>query len=298
MNTKERRRVAYIFLIPSLVIIALFVAYPVLNTIYNSFMSLRIQTIRLGGKFVGFDNYIKLFADPLFIQSLKFTGVFTVIAVVLETVLGMVCALIMNRNFKGQGLVRAAILVPWAIPTIVSALMWQFMFAESFGVINYLLMNWGVISEPIKWITGSTNAFWSIIISDVWKTSPYMSLLLLAGLQTISAEQYEAASIDGANVFKRFYYITLPMLKPVLMVSLLFRTIQSFRIYDLVAVLTGGGPANATQSLTLFTVKNYFQFGDLGYGSAAAMVTFVVSMIIALFFADGIKTKMEVPKGR
>ncbi len=298
MNTKERRRVAYIFLIPSLVIIALFVAYPVLNTIYNSFLSLRIQTIRLGGKFVGFDNYIKLFSDPLFIQSLKFTGVFTVVSVVLETVLGMVCALIMNRNFKGQGLVRAAILVPWAIPTIVSALMWQFMFAESFGVINYLLMNWGVISEPIKWITGSTNAFWSIIISDVWKTSPYMSLLLLAGLQTISAEQYEAASIDGANVFKRFYYITLPMLKPVLMVSLLFRTIQSFRIYDLVAVLTGGGPANSTQSLTLFTVRNYFQFGDLGYGSAAAMVTFVVSMIIALFFADGIKTKMEVPKGR
>lgn len=296
MNTKKRRRVAYIFLIPSFIIIALFVVYPVLNTVYTSFLSLRVQTIRLGGKFVGLDNYIQLAKDPLFIQSLKFTCLFTVVSVVLETALGMVCALIMNRKFKGQGLVRAAILIPWAIPTIVSALMWQFMFAESFGIINFLLMNWSVISQPIKWITGSTNAFWSIIISDVWKTSPYMSLLLLAGLQTISKDMYEAAAIDGANVMKRFRYITLPMLKPVIMVSLLFRTIQSFRIYDLVAVLTGGGPANTTQSLTLFTVKNYFQFGNYGYGSAAAMVTFAVSMIIALFFADGLKTKMEVPK--
>ncbi len=296
MNSKGRRRTGYLFLIPSIFIIVVFIAYPVLNTAYTSFLSLRIQTIRLGGKFVGLKNYIDLFQDPLFIQALKFTCLFTVVAVVLETVLGMVCALIMNRKFKGQSFVRAAILIPWAIPTIVSGLMWQFMFAESYGIINQLLQSWGVISEPIKWVTGEKYAFWSVIISDVWKTSPYMSLLLLSGLQTISKELYEAAAIDGAGAIKRFWYITIPMLKPVLMVSLLFRTIQSFRIYDLVSVLTSGGPANSTQSLTLFTVKNYFQFGNLGYGAAAAMVTFVISMVIAMFFADGIKSKMEVPK--
>lgn len=295
MNIKSRRRIGYLFLIPSLVVIAVFIAYPVINTFIRSFQELRIQTIQQGGTFVGFDNYVKAFQDSLTIQSIQFTLLFTVVAVILETVLGMVSALIMNREFKGQGFVRAAILVPWAIPTIVSGLMWKFMFAESYGVINFLLQSWGVIDEPIKWVTGTTWAFWSVIISDVWKTSPYMALLLMSGLQTISKELYEAASIDGANILQRFRYITLPILKPVLMVALLFRTIQSFRIYDLLAVLTGGGPANKTLSLTYYTVNQYFTYGNIGYGSALAVITFVISMVIAMFFQEGMKSKLEVP---
>lgn len=296
MNTKSRRLTGYLFLIPAALIILIFIAYPVILTFYDSFHEYRIQTLQEGRKFAGLSQYKKLFLDPLFYSSLKFTILFTVVAVALETVLGLICALVMNRPFKGQGVVRAALLIPWAIPTIVSGLMWGFMFSESFGIINQVLMSLGVIQEPIRWVTDSKWAFYSVVVSDVWKTTPYMSLLLLAGLQTISNELYEAAAIDGANVFQRLFHITLPMIKPVMVVSLLFRTISSFRIYDLIAVLTNGGPANTTQSLTLYTVKNYFSYGNIGFGSASAVVIFIVSMFIAFCFMGGIKTKMEVPK--
>ena len=293
MNSKHRIRVGYGLLMPTFLIIAVFIAYPVLNTIYQSFFELRTQTITQGAKFAGISNYVKLFQDTQMWQSMKFTIIFTIVAVVLETILGMTCAMIMNRTFKGQGLVRAVILIPWAVPTIVSGLMWQFMFSESSGIINYLLMKSGIINEPVKWLTAAGPAFLAIIIADVWKTSPYMSLQLLSGLQTVSKDLYEAASIDGANVVQRFIKITLPMIKPVLLVSVLFRTIQSFRIYDLVVAITNGGPANKTQSLSLFTVKNYFQFGNIGYGAAAAVLTFVISLIIALIFAAFMKDNTE-----
>lgn len=292
MYRKKRQRVAYLFLIPAMVLFLLFVAYPVLNTLKTSLYSLRIQTLSQGGKFVGFQNFIKLTQDKTMLTSLVFTVGFTVVSVILETVLGMACALIMNRTFKGQGFVRAMILIPWCIPTIVSGLMWSYMFSESFGVINQALKAIGL--SPVMWVTGVKGAFSSMIIADVWKTSPYMSLLLLSGLKTVQGDIYEAASIDGAGKIQQFFFITLPVIKPVVLVSVMFRTIQSFRIYDLVKVLTDGGPNNVTQSLTMYTMKQYFTFGDLGYGAALAVLTFAVSLMIAMFFYDGMKSKLEV----
>ena len=291
MYQKKRQRVAYLFL-PAMVLFLLFVAYPVLNTLKTSLYSLRIQTLSQGGKFVGFQNFIKLAQDKTMLTSLVFTVGFTVVSVILETVLGMACALIMNRTFKGQGFVRAMILIPWCIPTIVSGLMWSYMFSESFGVINQALKAIGL--SPVMWVTGVKGAFSSMIIADVWKTSPYMSLLLLSGLKTVPGDIYEAASIDGAGKIQQFFFITLPVIKPVVLVSVMFRTIQSFRIYDLVKVLTDGGPNNVTQSLTMYTMKQYFTFGDLGYGAALAVLTFAVSLMIAMFFYDGMKSKLEV----
>lgn len=292
MYQKKRQRVAYLFLIPAMVLFLLFVAYPVLNTLKTSLYSLRIQTLSQGGKFVGFQNFIKLAQDKTMLTSLVFTVGFTVVSVILETVLGMACALIMNRTFKGQGFVRAMILIPWCIPTIVSGLMWSYMFSESFGVINQALKAIGL--SPVMWVTGAKGAFSSMIIADVWKTSPYMSLLLLSGLKTVPGDIYEAASIDGAGKIQQFFFITLPVIKPVVLVSVMFRTIQSFRIYDLVKVLTDGGPNNVTQSLTMYKMKQYFTFGDLGYGAALAVLTFAVSLMIAMFFYDGMKSKLEV----
>lgn len=292
MYQKKRQRVAYLFLIPAMVLFLLFVAYPVLNTLKTSLYSLRIQTLSQGGKFVGFQNFIKLAQDKTMLTSLVFTVGFTVVSIILETVLGMACALIMNRTFKGQGFVRAMILIPWCIPTIVSGLMWSYMFSESFGVINQALKAIGL--SPVMWVTGAKGAFSSMIIADVWKTSPYMSLLLLSGLKTVPGDIYEAASIDGAGKIQQFFFITLPVIKPVVLVSVMFRTIQSFRIYDLVKVLTDGGPNNVTQSLTMYTMKQYFTFGDLGYGAALAVLTFAVSLMIAMFFYDGMKSKLEV----
>lgn len=291
---KSRIRLGYALLIPCLVIGLFFIAYPVVMTIYNSFFEYRIQTLQEGRKFVGLAQYIKLFSDTSMWDSLRFTLLFTVVAVALETVLGMVCALIMNSSFHGQGLIRALILLPWAIPTVVSGLLWCFIFSESFGIINQLLISLGAITEPVHWLSELKPAFWAITIADVWKTAPYMALLLLAGLQNISAEIYEAALLDGANAVQKLFKITLPLMKSVFLVSILFRTISSFRIYDLVKVLTNGAPAGGTMSLTMYSVQHYFSFGNIGYGAAASVFSLIITLLISLLFLDGMKIKMGV----
>lgn len=294
MNNKNRLIIGYLFLIPTLLLFAVFVAYPVFNTLWTSFFSLRIQTLSKGGKFIGLGNYAKLLKDANVFQTMKFTIVFTFIAVALETVIGMGCALIMNRQFMGKNLICAVILIPWCIPTVVSALMWSYMFAESYGVINQFLQALGLISTPIHWLTSSSEAFVAVVISDVWKTTPYMALLLLSGLKTIPSDLYEAADIDGAGRITKLFRITFPCMKPVIVVSVMFRTIASFRIYDLIKVLTNGGPGRATTSLTMYTMQQYFSFGNYGYGAALAVLTFVISLVIAFLFYDGMKSKLEV----
>lgn len=296
MNSKHRTLIGYLFLIPTLLIVIFFIAYPVISTFYNSFNEIQVQIIRNGGKFVGFSNYAKLMQDRTFWITLRFTAVFVIFAVTFETCLGMICALIMKKEFKGQGFVRACILIPWTIPNIVSGLMWKFMDSESNGVVNLILMQLGIINNPIPWLTNTVWATTALIIADIWKNTPYMALLILSGLQTISNDVYEAAQIDGVNPIQSFFYITLPLVKPVLSVAVLFRVIQSLRVYDLVQTLTSGGPASTTQSLTMYSVQKFFAFGNIGYGSAAAMATFAISMIVALFFINALKTKMEVVK--
>lgn len=294
MYNRKRLVIGYLFLIPALALFLVFVAYPVFNTLKTSFLSLRVQTLAKGGKFVGFANYLQMFRDENVWQAVRFTLLFTVVAVALETVIGMLCALLMNRSFRGKGFVCAMILIPWCIPTVVSALMWSYMFAESYGVINQFLQALGVIPGPIHWITGARASFAAVVISDVWKTTPYMALLLLSGLKTVPGDLYEAAAIDGAGKWRQFTRITLPCVKSVLMVSVMFRTIASFRIYDLIKVLTNGGPGRATTSLTMYTIQQYFSFGNYGYGAALAVFTFLVSLAMAFFFYDGMKSKLEV----
>lgn len=294
MSNKQRIRVGYLFLIPTLVVFLVLIAYPVCSTIYLSFCNYRTQTITQGAVFNGVANYIKMFQDEEMWTSLLFTVKFTVISVILETVLGMACALIMNRNFRGSNLVCAMVLVPWCIPTVVSGLMWSYMYAESFGIINYLLSVLHVIQDPIKWLTDGNWAFVAVILSDVWKTVPYMSLLLLSGLKTVSNDYLEAAAMDGAGKVRIFFSIVLPNIRPVMMVAVMFRTIQSFRVYDLIKVLTNGGPQGSTKSLTMYAMEQYFNFGNMGYGAALAVLTFVISLIIAAFFQEGVKSKLEV----
>jgi multiple sugar transport system permease protein len=293
MAMKPREKMGYIFLIPSLLLIFLLILYPVFNTIYLSFFNLRVQTMALGKNYIGLKHFIRVLKDNVFYTSLKFTLTFTVVAVFLETFIGMLFALIMNRKLPGQGIIRTSVLIPWAIPTIISGLMWKFMYSQQYGIINYILLKLQVIEKAIPWLTDSFMAVVATIIADVWKTTPYMSLLILSGLQTIPQHLYEAAAIDGANKGQTFLKIILPLLKPVLSVAILFRVLATFRIYDLIAVLTNGGPANSTQSLSLYTIKTYFNFGNIGYGAALATITFIISLIISLFFLDALKTKLE-----
>ena len=294
MHNRQRLIFGYLALIPAIVVFAVFIVYPVFNTFYLSFCNYRTQTIRQGAQFIGFANYRQMFGDEKMWTALKFTVLFTLISVVLESVLGMLCALIMNRQGRSRGLVSAMILIPWCIPTVVSGLMWNYIFAESYGVLNFLLQAVGLAGQPVRWLTDSNYAFLSILISDVWKTVPYMSLLMLSALKTVDASYLEAASIDGATKVQSFFRISMPCMKPIIMVAVMFRTIQSFRIYDLIRVLTNGGPQGKTTSLTIYTITQYTTYGNMGYGAALAVLTFIISMIIAVCFQDGVKSKLEV----
>jgi ABC-type sugar transport system permease subunit len=290
MNKKTKA--GYIFLLPSLVLAVVLILYPVLKTVYISFFDYKIQTMAFGAKFIGLSNYFKILRDEQFYKALYWTIEFTVISVVLELIIGMALALIMNRKIFGKGLIRTTVLIPWAIPTIVAGLMWAYLFNYN-GLVNGALGSLGFISENIPWLTKGLSAKTAIIIADVWKTTPYMSLLLLAGLQNISKSVYEAGDIDGASKYQQFLHITLPLLKPAIMVALLFRVVAAFRIYDLIVATTSGGPSGLTESLSIYAVDTYFTYGNVGYGAALAVSMLIVSLFISFLFINTIKTKVR-----
>ncbi|WP_079477730.1 carbohydrate ABC transporter permease [Halobacillus salinus] len=234
--------------------------------------------------FIGFQHYANNLTDVRLWRSLGNTFVFTFVSVGFELVLGMGIALLINKAFFGRGLVRASILIPWAIPTAVSAMMWKYLYDGQNGIIAKFFSEIGIIENMSVLLTTPVGAMASVILTDVWKTTPYMALLLLAGLQTIPTSLYEAASIDGANKWKQFFRITLPLIKSSILVALLFRTLDAFRVFDLIYVLTGGGPANSTEVISLLAYKVMFQQTDFGEGSALAVIVFVCVAIISAIY--------------
>ena len=281
------RRAAYYMVLPALIIILLVAFWPV---VYSIWLSLHQATITTLGPFVGFENYVEMFQNPDFRTGLSNTVIFTVVSVVLEFIIGLAIALAINRAFRGRGLVRAAVLVPWAFPTVISAAMWRLMFQDQVGVVNYVANALGIISEPI--LSDDTLLLIGAILVDVWKTTPFMALLLLAGLQVIPGEVYEAARVDGANVMQRFFRITLPLLKGAILVAVLFRTLDAYRVYDLFWVLGN----RELDSLSTFVYEGV-RISQLNFapGNAAAVFIFVTAFLIALFFIKvlGMQTSAE-----
>jgi trehalose/maltose transport system permease protein len=281
------RRTAYYMVLPSLFIIVVVAFFPVL---YGIVLSLTDSTVSAFGSFVGLENYTEMFQDPDFLVSLTNTVIFTVVSVALEFIIGLGIALAVNRAFRGRGLVRAAILVPWAFPTVISAVMWRLMFQPGIGIFQYLAETIGLISGPV--LSDPTALLIAAIVIDVWKTTPFMALLLLAGLQVIPGEVYEAARVDGANVWQRFFRITLPLLKGAILVAVLFRTLDAYRVYDLFWAFG----ARELQSLSTFVYEgvriSQLQFGT---GNAAAIFIFLTSFLIAMFFIRvlGMRTSAE-----
>jgi len=281
------RRTAYYMVLPSLLIIVVVAFFPVL---YGIVLSLTDSTVTSFGSFVGIENYVEMFQDPDFLVGLSNTEIFTVVSVTLEFIFGLAIALAVNRAFRGRGLVRAAILVPWAFPTVISAVMWRLMFQPGIGVFQYVAEHIGIISGPV--LSDRTALLIACILIDVWKTTPFMALLLLAGLQVIPGEVYEAARVDGANVYQRFFRITLPLLKGAILVAVLFRTLDSYRVYDLFWVFG----AKELDSLSTYVYEgvriSQLQFGP---GNAAAVFIFVTAFLIALFFIRvlGMRTSAE-----
>jgi trehalose/maltose transport system permease protein len=281
------RRTAYYMILPALVIVVAIAFFPIL---YGVLLSLTDSSVNAVGSFVGVENYVEMFQNPDFLEGLSNTVIFTVVSVTLEFIIGLGIALAINRAFRGRGLVRAAILVPWAFPTVISAVMWRLMFQDQVGIINYVANAIGVISEPI--LADRTLLLIGAILVDVWKTTPFMALLLLAGLQTIPGDVYEAAKVDGANVMQRFFRITLPLLKGAILVAVLFRTLDSYRVYDLFWVISN----RELESLSTFVYKgvriSQLQFAQ---GNAAAVFIFVTAFLIAVFFIKvlGMQTSAE-----
>ncbi|MBN2199210.1 MAG: sugar ABC transporter permease, partial [Candidatus Aminicenantes bacterium] len=259
-----------------MLLLAFVTVYPAAYVLYLSLQrKLLIFDI---SKFVGLGNYLHLLRDDRFWNALKNTSYFTVMSVGLELVLGISIALLLNRSFRLKGLVRAIVLIPWAVPTVVSARMWEWLYNTDFGLLNFLL------GAKVNWLGSPFWAIHAAILMDVWKTTPFVVILITAGLQVIPRELTQSAKIDGAGSWAIFRRITLPLLKPVILVVLIFRTLDAFRIFDAVYVLTGGGPANTTETLSIYAYKVLFQTLQFGYGSALAVVVFLCVGGISVFY--------------
>jgi trehalose/maltose transport system permease protein len=275
--TRQRTRSAWIFMAPMLLVLALVAGWPLLRTFWFGFTDASLSDLD-ASEFVGLINYYYLVQDPDWWNAVWNTFVFAAVSVTLETILGLGIALALHAHFRGRGLLRAAVLIPWAIPTVVSAQMWSWMFNDVFGVINHVLVALHLIEQPIAWTASPDTALIAVIMVDVWKTTPFMALLLLAGLQMLPEECYESARIDGVHPVKVFLKVTLPLLKPALMVAVIFRVLDALRIFDLIYVMTGNN--RETMSMSVYARQQLVDFQDVGYGSAAATLLF---LIIALF---------------
>lgn len=295
---KSRERLAWIMVLPSILIVAIVALYPLVQSFRLSFTNARLVSARAVDN-VGLNNYRYLWESDTFRIAFKNTLKFTVASVALELLLGMIVALIINSQFKGRGLLRTAILIPWAIPTVVSSRLWAYMLNDNYGVINDLLVNklpktvsWipvigdnlaGIFPEhKIAFLARPNLTLPSAIAVDVWKTTPFMALLLLAGLQVIPGDVYEAAVVDGANKWKQFWQITLPLLRPAILVALIFRTLDAFRVFDVIYVMFGA--SINTLTLSIFTQQTLVDGDRLGRASAASVVIFLCIGVFVLIY--------------
>jgi trehalose/maltose transport system permease protein len=285
--TRQKIRSAWLFLAPMLIVLAIVAGWPLLRTIWFGFTNARLGEIG-EARFIGFGNYLiyadgewdGLLVDPAWWRAVANTLRFAIVSVALETVFGFGIALVLNKRFPGRGLVRAAILVPWAIPTIVSAKIWAWLLHDQFGVINDLLMRLHLIAAPVAWTANPDTALVAVIVADVWKTTPFMTLLILAGLQMLPTDCYEAARVDGVHPVKVFWRITLPLVWPAVMVAVIFRALDALRVFDVIYVLTAG--SQDTQSMSVYARKYLVEFQEAGYGSAAATLLFVTVAVLTL----------------
>jgi|3_EtaG_2_1085321.scaffolds.fasta_scaffold00049_44 trehalose/maltose transport system permease protein len=286
---RQRLRAAWLFLIPMLVVLAAVAGWPLMRTIWFSFTDASFSNISEYGM-VGFENYLVydngawygVLADPTWWNAVWNTLFFTVVSVGMETVLGLIIALTLNAQFRGRGWVRAATLIPWAVPTIVSAKMWGWMLHDQFGIINEMLLGIGLISEPLNWTANADLSMWAVIMVDVWKTTPFMALLTLAALQMLPSDCYEAAKVDGIHPVRVFFKVTLPLILPALMVAIIFRVLDALRVFDVIYVLTSNSAD--TMSMSVYARQQLVEFQDVGYGSAASTVLFLIIALLTISY--------------
>jgi trehalose/maltose transport system permease protein len=287
---ERQKRLAWYLILPSVFVVFLVIGFPLAQVVVYSFMKIKLDGVT-PPSFVGLDNYAFIFSDPDFWHAVWVTLVFSFFSVTIEGILGLTVALVANSKFKGRTFLRVAILIPWAIPTVVSSQIWRWMFNDIYGVVNIILANLHLIPHKLAWLATPETALPVIIAVDVWKTTPFMSLLLLAGLQLISADLYEAASIDGATGIRKFFAITLPLVTPTLLVALIFRTLDALRVFDIFYIMVGGQGNMAT--VAVYNQQQLIQFLDAGVGSATSMAILIFIMIFVIVYTRFSKTSFE-----
>ncbi len=278
---RQRVKAAWLFLAPMLIALTLVAGWPLVRTFFLSLTDASLSDLG-AANFIGLENYLiyedgrwyGVLADPIWWRSVWNTVYFSVVSVSLEVIFGVIVALILNAEFKGRTIVRAAVLIPWAIPTILSAQMWAWMLNDQFGIINHLLMTVGIIDDPIAWTASATYSMWAVIMVDVWKTIPFVALLVLAALQMLPKDCYEAAEVDGIHPVRVFFKVTLPLITPALMVAVIFRLLDALRVFDVIYVLTSN--STSTMSMSVYARQQLVEFQDVGYGSAASTLLFLI----------------------
>lgn len=282
---RQRTRAAWLFLTPTLIAMVLVAGWPLARTFWFAFTDANLTDLA-ASQFVGLESLRYVLEDPDWWTTVWTTFRFAFISVFLETVLGMIIALALHAKFRGRALLRAAVLVPWAIPTVVSARMWGWMFNDIYGVINAILLHLGLISEALAWTAEPGLSFAAVVAVDVWKTTPFMALLILAALQMLPEDIYEAARIDGAGPIRSFFQVTLPLLKGPLMVAIIFRMLDALRVFDIFFVLTGGG--TETMPMAGYARQRMFEYQEIGVGSASASLLFAfIALFTALYMVVG-----------
>ena len=301
--SRNRTRSAWLFLTPMLVTLFVVAAWPLGRTVWFSFTDASLDLMS-EARWVGFRNYLEyvswgdgegqyygLLADPGWWRAVWNTILFAVVSVSFETVFGLIIALVLHQQFRGRAFVRAAVLIPWAIPTIVSAKMWAWMLHDQFGIINDMLLSLGLISQPVAWTASPDTAMIAVLMVDIWKTTPFMALLILAGLQMVPGDIYEAAKLDGVPAWRVFRKVTLPLIMPAVLVAVVFRALDALRVFDIVYVLTPN--TDATRTMSVYARENLFDYDQFAYGSAASTLLFLVIALITITFIMATRMDLE-----
>ncbi|MHB1629098.1 MAG: carbohydrate ABC transporter permease [Bacilli bacterium] len=282
----------YAMLSPAMLVIALVTLFPIGYSVWMSMNTISSTFTGFQFHFSGFKNYGIVFHSSLFWQTLWFTTMYAAVTVVVELALGLLVALALNQPIRGRGLAIAVMLVPWTLITVISAQMWSYIYNGIYGVLSYVLMSVHIINAPFLWLGTPVSATISMMVADIWKTTPFVTMILLAGLQLIPSELYEAAKIDGSSAWNSFWRITFPLLRPSLGLAALFRILQAFGLFDLPFVLTNGGPGTSTMSIAMLAYQAIFNNGSFGPGTAVAVVTVALVILLALASLKALRTQV------
>lgn len=285
-----RRAEPYLLLMPAAIAVAVVLLYPLVLSLRTAMYS---KFLGFGERFVGLGNFDTVLGDPTFGTSLWVTVQWTVVSVVGQMVVGFVLALLLTAHYPGVWLFRTILLLPWAVPNFIAALTWTWMYSDRFGIVSHLLVKSGILQQPILWLADRNWALFAVIAVNVWKNYPFVMLMLLAGLQAIPPELYEAAKVDGASIWQRLRHVTWPMLLPVALIVLLLRLIHTFNTFELIFLMTEGGPGTQTKILTIDAYIRAFRLGNLGQGSAVGLILFVITIIFCLAYVRSYQRSLQ-----